>query len=300
MNMNRILVHISINIRKAVVDSLREEIKAYNKRYGVNVSLGASASQPEGAWLGDGLAAGTLPDMAIAHGTDFANLNQEQLEETLLPLPGRFPLDAGLEAEGLRHPAGLLHPVFLIPFVIVCNSSMLSPGQRPVGWQDLLEDRWRGRVCFPGRDTPITQAVTAYLRGHHPGRFPEFASRLSFLNSPVEVIKAVGEGSFPLGIANLGFARMLSGQQVSLVWPEEGAVCSPLVLAYFRPAVPGLQELGELLFRPGLQDMAARQGFIPVKAGRLGLKDIPGAGDNLAWPGWEAYLDQLRAGDGDR
>ncbi len=295
--MNRILVHISINIRMAVVEALKEEIKASNKKYGANTTLGASASQPEGAWLRDGLAQGNLPGMALAHGTDFAHLNQEQLEETMLPLKGRFPMDSGLEDRGLRHPAGLLHPMFLIPFVIICNSSMLAPHERPASWEDLLDPRWHGQVCFPARDVPVTLAVTAYLRANYPALYQDFAAGLSFLKSPVEVIKAVGEGQYPLGIANLGFAKMLTGQQVSTIWPAEGAVCSPLVLAYFQPAEPWLLELGEVLFRPELQDMAARQGFIPVKSATLGLADIAGPGHDLAWPGWEAYLNSLRTKD---
>lgn len=296
-NMDRILVHISINIRMAVVEALKEEIKASNKKYGANTTLGASASQPEGAWLRDGLAQGNLPGMALAHGTDFASLSQEQLEEIMLPLPDKFPMDSGLEDRGLRDPAGLLHPMFLIPFVMICNSSMLASHERPAGWEDLLDSRWHGQVCFPARDTPIAQVVTACLRTHYPASYQEFAARLSFLKSPVEVIRAVGEGQYPLGIANLGFAKMLTGQQVSTIWPAEGAVCSPLVLAFFQPAQPRWLELGEVLFRPVLQDMAARQGFIPVRSANLGLADIAGPGRELAWPGWQAYLASLRTGD---
>ena len=295
--MNRILVHISINIRMAVLEALKEEVKASNKKYGSNTTLGASTSQPEGAWLRDGLAQGNLPGMALAHGTDFASLNREQLEEILLPLPDRFPMDSGLEDKGLRDPAGLLHPMFLIPFVIICNSSMLAPHERPAGWEDLLGPQWYGQVCFPARDVPVTLAVTAYLRANYPAPYQNFAARLSFLKSPVEVSRAVGEGQYPLGIANLGFAKMLTGQQVSTIWPAEGAVCSPLVLAFFRPVEPQLLELGEVLFRPELQDMAARQGFIPVKSAALGLADIAGPGRELAWQGGEAYLASLRTGD---
>lgn len=291
------MVHISINIRMAVVEALKEEIKLFNKQHGVNMTMGTPTSQPEGVWLPESLAQGALPGMAIAHGTDFASLEQAQLQDLLLPLPGRFPLDSELEAQGLRDPAGLLHPVFIIPFVIICNSSLLAPHQRPIRWADLLDEKWHDQVCFPAQDTPITQAVSAYLRANHPDQYRDFAAGLSFRKSPVEVIKAVGEGAYPLGIANLGFAKMLSGQQVSPIWPEEGAVCSPLVLAFFRPAEPGLLEMGDVLFRPGMQDMAARQGFLPAKSASIGLEEVIGAKRALAWQGWESYLANLRVGE---
>lgn len=294
--MSRILIHISINIRKVLVDALKQHLKDFNKKYGMNTTIETVDSNQEGTWLVNCLNQDSFPDMALAHASDFVQLERKKLKEKLLPLPGRFPLQVELEKEGLRDPEGILHPVFLVPFVIVCNARMLSQDERPSKWEDLLEPKWHHKVTFPAAGTPISQAVTAFLKAHYSEKFREFYSSLEFQKSPVEVIKSVGDGVFPLGIANLGFAKMLQQKNVVPVWPEEGVVCNPLVLVYSRQADERLLELGDLLFAEQIQRMLVPQGFIPINKEVAQSDQIARQVLHFPWDGWDKYFDDLRKG----
>lgn len=295
--MNRILIHISINIRKFLIDELKQSLKEFNKKYGTNTTIEAASDNHAENWLRECLTKDSMPDMAIAHATDLMLFSRDKLREILLPLRGRFPLSSDLDERGLRDPDGILHPFCLIPFVMVCNSRMVSEEERPSTWEDLVDPKWHHMVTFPDVNTPISQVVLAFLKAQYPEKFPQFYASIKFQNSPVEVIKSIAEGLFPLGITNLGFAQMMQVRDAVPIVPAEGPICSPLVLLYARHADQRLLEMGDLLFGQRIQALLSRQGFIPVNTKSPTMAGVPDEAFRFCWDGWDQYFDNLQKGN---
>lgn len=295
--MPRVLIHVSINIRNALVEKFRQKLRDFNKLHGMNVKIVIPENNHEESWLSEGQPQSSFPDMALSHATDFVSLSRKKQKEVFMSLPERFPMREELREKGLLDPDDLLHTAFLVPFVIVCNARLVPPAERPVDWKGLMKAKWRNKVTFPHPKTPITQAVLAFLKNSYPKEFEEFYSSIKFQNSPVEVVKSVGDGLFPLGIANTTFAKTVEQRNVIRIWPAEGILCIPQVVVYKQGADQRLLELGDFLFDREVQEMIARQGFIPVNSEISLPQGILEKMRQFPWAGWEHYfamLDRLR------
>ncbi len=293
--MSRVMVHVSINIRKALMDILRENLKEFNKTYREDVVIETASNDEAENWFIQSLEQGSLPQLAIAHATDFVPVSKEILKNSFLSLPGKYPLRNELKSKGLEDPEGIFHPFALIPFVIVGNTGLLHREEMPVSWQDLLNYGKHRQVVFPEANSPITQVVTAILKNWHPDKFKEFYPLINFDHSPVETLKAVGGGQFALGIANLGFSKMMTRDIVPIL-PEEGALCSPLVLVCSKEAGPHLLEFANILFSKRVQEMLAQQGFIPASPDVVMPKDNRDQVMPFFWDSWGQYYKILRKG----
>jgi hypothetical protein len=291
---NRIVIHTPMNHRKALIEALKEYLREFNRKYGMETSIETPEHNYSENWFLKSLEQGSIPDMVITHATDLAVLSRDKISEIFAPFPGRFPLRRELEKQEFVDQEGTLHPFCLVPYVMICNSRLINQEQRPTKWEDLLESQWNNMIAFPDQGTPISQAVLSFLRACSPEKFKDFFPAVTFRNSVVEVLKSVAEGDFPLGIANIAFAKILGQKHVVSIWPREGAVCIPQVMAWSRKADKRLLELGDFMLSPPIQEIFARQAFIPVNS----AVPLPEELGNPAflWDGWDGYFDILRKG----
>ncbi len=296
--MNRILIHTPINIRKALVDALKQHLKEFRNKHGMEISVETPGHNHAENWLVKCMEEGSFPDMVIAHATDFAPLNRQQLKEIFLPVGERFPLRR--ELDRFREEGGLLNPVFLVPLVIACNTDMVDEAKRPEKWEDLLKSEWENMVTFPAGETPISQAVLSFLADKYPDKFRDFFPSIVFQSSVPEVLQSMGAGNFPLAVANISFAKMLRQKHVIPLWPREGAVCIPQVAVWSRNADKRLLELGEFFRSRQLQELFAHQGFIPVIPEVSLPAELPGRNFSFTWEGWDPFLESIRKGCGAR
>lgn len=291
--MKKILLHVSINIRKALIDILKDRLKQFNKSYGENVVIETAGNDETENWLGLSLEKNLIPQIAIAHATDFAPVNKDILKEHFISMPGFFPLRNELKINNFEDPEGILHPFALIAFVIAGNNRLSGLDFASFSWQDLLNIKWHHQVVFPGSATPITRVVSAVLNRLYPHQFYQFFPTINYLDSPAEVLKAIVEGLYPLGIANLGFSKMVPGSITSVV-PEEGAIISPLVMVFSKNINPNLLEFARVLYDIQIQEMLARQGFIPVIEEAEMPLNSKGHAIEILWEGWNNFFSLLR------
>lgn len=291
--MHEFLVHTSINARRFVMDHLRERLQRAKGGDGANTVLTTPDFDHSKNWLLKGLAGDGLPSAALSHASDFSPLADSTLRELFTPVPewdGRPPFRS--EAASFCDTAGLFHPVFIVPMVPVYNRKLIAKKDLTGSWTDLLVDG--RRVVFPDRNTPISRAVLAYLKREWPDEYRDFRERLTFGGSPVEVIRAVGDGWYDMGVSNVSFALMASQRSVETYTPSEGAVVIPQVMAWSRGAPDELLYMRELLMEEGLQRYLEEQGFWAVA-------DLSPEGCGSAtswksvWNGWSDFLEGLRA-----
>lgn len=290
--MARIELHSPVNIRKGVVDSLQEFAHQLQREKGVELKVEAPDHKHEKNWLQECIKKGDVPQVILAHATDFVPLSPEMLSQVFKPLPGRFPLRQDLVEMGFSHYPGILHPVFIIPFVMAYNASLGGAGQVPGGWEDLVQERYYRQVTLPEPDKPISQAVLAYLKEVFPESYEPFRENAVYQETPLEVIRALGEGAQTVGIASISFARMGRQNGVLPLWPREGAVCIPHVLAFSREAGEELEAVGDFLFGEPMQDFFCRQGFLPAVPGVEFPQIFEENQRQLTWENWNLFFSQ--------
>lgn len=296
--MKKILLHVSINIRKALIDILKERLRQFNKEYGENVVIETASNDETENWLVSSLEQNFVPQIAIAHATDFASVSKDVLKKHFMSRPGYLPLSHELKSINLEDPEGMLHPFALIAFVVVANNAKLTSSDlTSFSWQNIMSAKWRHQVVFPGASTPITRVVSAVLHKLYPIKFRELFPTINYLDSPAEVLKAIVEGLYPLGIANLGFSKMVPASITSVV-PKEGAIISPLVTAFSKDIDSNLLEFTRVLYGTEIQEIFAQQGFVPAISEVKMPLDSKGQAMKLLWDGWESYFSLLRNDQG--
>ncbi|MEQ8176503.1 MAG: ABC transporter substrate-binding protein [Syntrophomonadaceae bacterium] len=290
--MSRILIHTPLNIRKNLIDALKAFLKDFNRKHGMQIGVETVDHSVQGSWLADCVAQNDIPDMVLAHATDYATVDLGKLSDVFASFPNRFPPRPELQPYG--DDAGILHPVFGVPFVIICNTRLVNPEDRPSSWEELMASRWHGRLAFPDPTTPIARGVASYINSCYPGQFQDFLPHLKFVKSVPELNQAVGDGVYPLGIANIAFAKMLHQRHVVPIWPKEGAVLIPQFMAWSNRADKSLLEIGDFMLSKPVQAIFANQGFVPANP-ELPLSNV--LTENCGFvrlEEWERYSENIR------
>lgn len=290
--MAKILVHLPLNISRTLEEMLKSAGQALEKKHGLQVEVVRNPSQPDPA-AGKNEAAIEIPDLVIGHIDYFTRYSDGFLETNFQPLPGRFPMRPELVTAGFGDDRGYFHPFTIIPFAIFANPEMLLDQQCPQVWEDLADPRWEGKIVIPDEQHMATKMIRAFMKTEYPQKYDQFKANLVNEGGPLNVVNAVDEGRYPLGITNITFARISGNKKIRLLWPEDGFFCMPQIIAFRKGADARLQEIGDFLLSPTVQDYLALQTFVPVSA-EVAIPEILLAHDfALRWKSWPAFLEAI-------
>jgi len=196
----------------------------------------------------------------IERGTLFSynHRHVHQLLEEARPLiaefPGRFPVRQ--EFAELVDPKGQLHPVWVDAYVIIYNPGLISREDVPATLEDLA-----------GFDYPISVPTTGCLGTwgtmafyHHLGEenFTKLMGNAQVTGSIGDVTAAVKNGTVKVGISSLMDVRVRDGE-VGVLWPEEGAIAKPALMAIPTNSTDYHLRLADILFSQEGAEMFARE-----------------------------------------
>ena len=122
-----------------------------------------------------------------------------------------------------------------LPLVIMYNTNVVTYRELPVGWNSLLEPRWKGRIAFmdPRQSDVYSSAlVTAVYTWEGQGDYLEqFMDNLEYstLESQSDVNSGILDGRYSLGVTMEESAQALlsEGADVDYIYPEEGTTALP-------------------------------------------------------------------------
>ncbi|HHU76793.1 MAG TPA: ABC transporter substrate-binding protein [Firmicutes bacterium] len=293
--MAKILVHCPLNISRTLEEMLTGYCRGMEKEMGTRVELETQPHRPEEKGLLEQyIEDGDLPELIVGHVNDFAELPAGYLEEHFLSLPGRWPLRPELQKAGFYDPGGFFHTFVVIPFAMFYNINLLREDELPKVWGDLLEERWEKQILMPDDYRMVSKIIRTFMQAHHGERFADFERSTVCLGAPIDVVNAVDEGRFPLGITNIAFARISRHKNTRLVWPRDGLFCMPQVMVWNKNASPKLLDIGDFLMSRQVQDYLALQTFVPAASDAPIPQILADHHFSLRWEGWEQYLDLIR------
>lgn len=294
--MARVLVHLPLNISRALNEMLKAYGRVMEKKHGIKVEIVSQLQcQPHEGGVKIKPLAEDIPDLVLGHVNHFAGLPDEYVSEHFRALPGRFDLRRELAEAGFADPRGFFHPFTVVPFAAFYNPDVLAEKELPRAWEDLLDKRWRGGIAMPDEYHMAPRMIRSLVKADYPERFADFRDNLVYLGAPLNVVNAVDEGRCPLGITNISFARISHTKNIQLLWPGDGMFCMPLVMVWNREADERLLEIGDFLLSRQVQEYLALQTFVPVSPAVAVPALLSEHGLKLRWRGWEDYLRAVRA-----
>ena len=170
------------------------------------------------------------PDWDVVFGVGIETLEQSKEHWQVYKSPEAAFITESFQCEDNRWTS-----FSALPLVIMYNTNVVTYRELPVGWNSLLEPRWKGRIAFvdPRRSDVYSAAlVTAVHTWEKRGDYLEqFMENLEYgtLNSMQEVNVGILDGRYYLGVTMEESAQALlsEGADVDYIYPQEGTTALP-------------------------------------------------------------------------
>ena len=149
--------------------------------------------------------------------------------------------------------------------VIAYNTKLVSAGEVPKGWKDLLDPKWKGKLvtAHPGYSGVIATHVLALVHLHGWDYFKQLAqNKLMLVQSAVDPAGVVASGERLVAV-NGGdyyyYQMKKKGNPIEVVYPKEGVplVVSPTAIASFAPHPNAAKLFTDFTFSRELQQVMA-------------------------------------------
>lgn len=203
-------------------------------------------------------------DVMLGGGAESYEAYRPLFEAYKIKEDGRIP--AGLKAQD-----SLWYGFNSLPMVIMYNKNLVKENEKPAGWKDLLDPRWKGKVAMADAaksGTSFVQVATMLtLFGRDNGQGWKTVEALlknaKVLGSSSLPPKGVAEGEYALALTheNAPWKYAQAGSPVGWVYPVEGTATIPDTAAVVKGAShPGnARAFVDFLFTKETQEMAAKQ-----------------------------------------
>ncbi len=201
---------------------------------------------------------------------------------------GTFSPGKNYAQAGILDPLGAYTNVCVNPLVIVANLDQLEDRTLPTSWADLLAPQWKKSVVIRGGDQFYCHAVLLPI-------FQEFgesglialAHNISTGLHPSQMINRIDKNaSGALYVMPAFFAKRIRHQErIKVIWPEDGALASPVTLQVKPSRIEELKPILDYLVGKELARILAKAGFpVPHDDVTAEVQSRP-----LRWLGWD-YL----------
>ena len=292
--MASILLHCPLNISRSLGQLMEDFCLTWQQTHGQEVTIQTQPHRPDEASLFQRcLDENRMPDITVGHVNDFADLPDGFLAAHFRSLPGRYPIRKTLADQGFADPAGYFHPFVVIPFAMFYNHRLLAEDAVPGTWADLLDRRWHQKILMPDPYRVVSKVIETFIQMDFADRIDDFRENVVQTGAPPEVVAAVDEGRYPIGITNIAFARISRQKNTRVIWPRDGLFCMPQVMVFSRQAPDAALEIGDFLMSSKVQDYLAMQSFVPASQDAALHPLVAENHCNLRWKNWPAFLSAV-------
>ncbi len=256
---------------------LLEEFNTFHDQYkrtgGVHINHELKAASMGLEWVEeniDGIEnAENLPDLFLSAGFDMffdekkiGKFKKQGVFEDTTNLPC---FNEEFENIQLKDPAGHYGMIGVVPAVFLINLDELGERQQPVSWADILKPEFERRVSLPVGDFDLFNGILLNIHKHYgDDGLRKLGRSLMESMHPSQMVKShTRKEEKPIvTIMPYFFTKMVrEGSGMAAVWPEDGAIISPIFMLSKKDKLEKLQpvidffasrEVGEVLSHKGL------------------------------------------------
>lgn len=179
----------------------------------------------------------------------------------------------------------------VVPAVFLVNTQILGDRPIPKTWADLLKPIYKGAISLPVSDFDLFNAILIHI-------YQEFGiSGVRILGNqliaslhPAQMVKSDRRARVKPAISIMPyfFTKMaLPGSVMKAVWPEDGAIVSPIFMLTKKSKKEVLKPISEFFLSKEVGEILAHKGLFPSTH-----KDVDNrlANPKFKWIGWD-YID---------
>jgi len=188
----------------------------------------------------------------------------------------------------LKDPSGDYSMLGVVPAVFLVNTMVLGDRPMPKTWTDILNPIYEGAISLPVSDFDLFNAILIHLYKEF-GEEAVFKLGKSLVSSmhPAEMVKSEKRARVKPAISIMPyfFTKMaLPGSVMQAVWPEDGAIISPIFMLTKRSKKEELKEVGDMFVSKTTGEILSHKGLFPSVN-----KDVDNnlVGKTFKWVGWD-------------
>ncbi len=266
---------------------------------GINTELKAASVGTQ--WVEDNIEGITdsseLPDLFISAGFDLffdrekvGRFREQGVFKDLVNYSEDNPLFKG---RSLQDPSGNYSIISIVPAVFLINTTELGDREIPRSWADLLKPEWETSVSLPVGDFDLFNAILLNIHDSYGDDGVQKLGR-SMLQSmhPSQMVKSdrIKQKRPAVTIMPYFFTKMAKqGGSMEAVWPEDGAIVSPVFMLAKKERAEELQPVVDFFASKAVGETLSHQGLFPSLHPEVDNNlddDTP-----LMWLGWDKILN---------
>jgi len=171
--------------------------------------------------------------------------------------------------------------------IMVVDKQKLGDRKMPEKWEDLLAPCFANDIIMRGEDDFFCNAVLLpfYKEWGMPA-IKTLATNIKSGKHPAEMVKLAGKGSdegAAIYIMPYFFSKRIKSDKVAVVWPEDGAIASPVFLLVKKDKVQKNKVLLDFLLGETMGKMLQNR-YFPSIHPDLNNDALPTA---VSWLGWD-------------
>ncbi|SMP71136.1 ABC transporter substrate-binding protein [Anoxynatronum buryatiense] len=195
-----------------------------------------------------------------------------------------------LRDAGVLDPEGHYTLLGFNPTLLMVDRTFHQDLPVPRRWEDLLDPVYEGKVAIRGHnDEDFCEGILLNVYQEHGMEgVAQMGRSLKMGLHPAQMVKMAGKGKAEapaVAAIPYSFSKLIrETDQVTLVWPEDGAILNPITCLVKQGAQKTMPELCQLLASDEMAAILSGVGFPPVNAHTA--TGLPGE-ITYKWLGWD-------------
>lgn len=191
----------------------------------------------------------------------------------------------------LKDPKKQYSIIGVVPAVFMVNVDQLNGREMPKSWEGLLKPEFESSVSIPMRDLDLFNAMMLHIQQRYGDEGVKKLGR-SLMRSmhPAEMVKSptknTNAGIPTVTIMPYFFTKMALGNTpLTTVWPEDGAIISPIFLLAKKSSKDKTKRFVDYFFSKEVGEVLALNGHMPSTNPQVdnGLEE----NQKFMWLGWD-------------
>jgi ABC-type Fe3+ transport system substrate-binding protein len=284
-------------VRIPILEEFNSFSSSYRKQHNRAIDAELKAASVGTQWVEEHIGSSTsvesLPDIFISAGFDLffdrqriGRLREQNAFTDLLDWKGENSAFAGLD---LKDPAGGYSIIAVVPAVFLVNTQELGDRPVPKSWDNLLNGDFSQSVSLPVGDFDLFNAILLTIRGRYGDRSVEELGRVMLQAlHPSQMVKSdrMKNARPAVTIMPYFFTKTIrEGGPMQAVWPEDGAIVSPIFMLTKRGKEEELKPVVDFFGSKKIGEVLAHQGLFPSLNPEVDNRLAEGT--PFMWLGWD-------------
>ena len=227
------------------------------------------------------------PDIITSAGFEFFFSNRvRNLMENGIYSTNLFEINNEFEAKGidLKDPKGNYQILGVVPAVFIVNKKLLGNINMPRFWKDILSSEFENKVSIPFMDLDLFNAIVLSIYAKYGIDGINNLKRSFYRNlHPAQMIKTNGNQAI-VSIAPYFFTTMIKDENLEVIWPEDGAIISPIFMIT-RKNIVNVNQVSEFFNSEKIGSIFSFNGNFPTTNAKI--DNNLNSSYKYMWTGWD-------------